>query len=214
MAKWTLEEFIRSLREKIDEVGMVDSFTDAELTKYINQGLFDLNDSLRLEGYGNATVTNAVVLDYKEIFFDETQTELSLSEREHNFYKMRTIVLNGVVLPVGTVEDQLNGDEVVALWGEKLKFKTPITGLLECYYLKKPRTLAGNLDKSDVPEQYQHIVLDFAFAQCKRKDGEEDLYNNAINDYRFQKQMVKEQMDNQIEDEGVTRIRMTYLGGE
>jgi hypothetical protein len=211
LTKWTLDDFIRSLREKLDEVGSTDYFTDSELTKYINQAVFDLTGVLKLQDSKTLTIDNISTIDFKEIFVTDSEKTKAIQDRQHNFFNIEQVFVNGIEVPVGTLNDKSTGADVSYIWGEKLRFTIPKTGLLEAYYYRLPKAMLNSNDTSDVPEKYQHIPLIYAMAQCRRKDEDENQYSTVMNSYMLEKNQMQDEL-NERDNDGVYYVQIKRYG--
>lgn len=211
MAKWTLREYISALRERIDEVGSTDYFTDKELTGYINAAINDMAKELRVEDYKSIKLVEVNTFDYKEVFITETEKVKPIQDRNHDFFMLKGIFIDRQPLPIGTIEDKMRGKEVAIIWGGKIQFTTPKTGDMEVFYFRRPRPLVNTTDTTDVPELYQHIPLIYAVAQCRRKDENEADYNSTIQDYNLAKLEMEQEVLN-IESDNIGTINITNYG--
>lgn len=206
MPKWTLSQYIDALREKIDEVGSTDYFKNEELTRYLNAAINDMATELQIEDSKTLTgLVDVTSIDYKEIFVSTSEKTKPIQDRNHNFLQVRSVYVNNKRIPLGTLEDREKGLDVAYLWGEKIRFVIPKTGDVEVFYYRKPRTLVNTTDTTDVPERFQHVPLEFAMAECRRKDEEEGQYNNIMNSYREKKAEMEYEIASK-ESEGNDRI--------
>lgn len=205
MAKWTLSEFIKKLRAKIDEPG-TDYFSDDELTTYLNMGVKDMAQELELECYNSISITNTKIVNFYDVFFNPIDLNKTPSARTHNFLQMTALFINGTLLPLGTLGDSVRGKDCYYLWNKQIHFTTEKTGTLEVYYVKLPSDMVSLTDTCDIPEIYQHILLDFAAAECKEKDADPQA-DQFRSKYEGKKQEMKQELhDKEYDMEQVISI--------
>lgn len=201
MAKWTLTRYLTVLRQKIDEVGSTDLFTDEELTAYINAGINDMALELRVEEMKELSDLETVqAIDFKEVFVSESERTKPIADRTHDLLQIKSIFHNGYEMTLGYVDERHSGKDIAYVWANKVRFTVPKSGTLEFFYYRKPKTLVNLTDTTDIPEQYQHIVLEYAVAECKRKDGEEAQYNNVMQSYYEKKGEMEMEMENRFSE--------------
>lgn len=231
MAKWTLSDFISNLRQKIDDQGE-DTYTDDELTMYINSGVFDLSRAIQNKGYAVMPLRSTSTVDLlgPVYIIDPTSgyipapftpdpsdpTKLTPPPFIGDLDQLQGVYIDGTKIAYGTVADKMSQRDIVTLWGDKMMFGRAKTGTLEVFYTTRAKPMVADTDTCIIPEQYQWIVLDFAEYECKRKDGDEGQAMSILSDYERKKMMVQDQMnDLEIDDEpGYVSIKYFEWGSE
>jgi hypothetical protein len=214
MAKWTLDKYIKSLRDRLDEPE-TDFFDDEELTRYINHGIHNMAHELQVEDVRTFVLTGEQVLPIENVcpILNTSTTPPTPITGEHDFLQVRLMMIDGVVIPYGKLEDLRNGRDVVVIWGNNFRFSEPKTGNLELYYIRKPKNLVALTDTTDVPELYQEIPLMYAQAQCYKKDGELEQAQVAMNEFEERKTEMRQELDNRESDANGNIVNITYFSG-
>lgn len=185
MAKM-LQELIREVRTLIDEPEE-DYFLDREIITWLNEALMDMSLEVRLETSIEITPETA------------TKT-IPLPE---NFISMRSVYVDGKRFKIGAIEDRdkPNTTDLCYIWGNDLKFPTPIKGSVELFYLRDPAPMRLMTDRVEIPGRYSHLLVLYALSKAKLKDEEQAIANDNMENYlRLKFEMMDELKQRQMLD--------------
>lgn len=178
MAKWKYEDFLKSLRNRLDEE-TADYLKDDELIDYLNAGILNVSRDLKLESYETQNVTGI--------------TRVTLPS---DFEQVKKIFVEGKEIPLGNLEDKGKSKDVYYIWGNEIHFTKEQTGEYELFYHKRSKTLSLPGDETDIPEPYQTLPLFYAMARCKEKDEELGLARALMEQFNALKwEMIEERAE-------------------
>ena len=210
--KWNLETFLYSIRERLDEVGSKDVYTDMELTRYLNAAINDMAHELRLEEVATVEAAAQKDFDFRDIFVTEEDLALSMPERDQRMLQIQLILLNNTIVPLTTIKNRdTTGVLSAYTWGNKLYLTQEATGTLEIFYLRKPVSLVNMTDSSEVPELYQHIPTTYVLARCMEKDGEMGQAAEYDRKYMEQKYEMADEIDKREKPEDVSVVTDSFF---
>lgn len=191
MAKWTLQKYIESLRDRLDE-DTQDFFTDGELIDYINAGVWNLALEMNLEEIARLVSVDGLSVDLPE-----------------DFLALKGCFVDGQRVIVGTISDRDSSNDVAYIYGKTLYFNRPRPNkTVELFYVRKPVVMSERSDTCDLEEAHQTIPLFYAMARAKEKDEELGLSQALMNQFNeFKYEMVQE-IQNRHSFEGVHFVPM------
>jgi len=193
--KWTLEQFLVAIRERIDESEDKEFIRDAELIRYLNIAILDLTEALSLRGIKKIAAPNTDEIDLDTIFVEEDR-----------FARLDKVFVNEELKTLTTVE-QSKIDNLPYQYGNLVIFPEPVGQEMELYYIKSPKTLVNMQDTTDIQERFQHIPIDLCIALCKEKDEEFGMAQQARAHYeenKFMMQRAREGIETQNDYKTVT----------
>lgn len=206
MSRWTLREYVKQLRVRLDEPDQ-DLFTDDELITYINEGIKELSFDLKKEMTGTKALTDRKFVDFREVFVTSDQKAISeYEQREHNFLQLRSVYIGDEKLIERTPEQIERGEKGFYIWGETIVFDQKYSGELIVLYIGLPQPMVALTDKTPLPQRFQHIPLEYAIAKAKQKDEEYGLYSFALDQFRQMKFDMKLQIERQNNSTGTSTI--------
>lgn len=213
MAKWTLSDFIEQARTRLDEYDE-ETFSDAELTDYLNEAIQKMGIALKKETISVITINSKQMVDFREIFVSDSQKLITdYTQRTHQFLQLHSLYLNGSKLDVITSEEALTGKEGFYFFGDSINFNSAKTGELRALYIKQPAFLSNSTDVSDVPDMYQQIPLGYMIAKAKQKDEEYGLYDYELNRFESDVNRMESEINQRDNATGISTITISDYEG-
>lgn len=153
-----LQEYIDQVRRVLDEYGTDISFwSDEELTVWLNEALKEVAKKTHY-------LTDRVYIEPTD------ESEYPLPDKFIDWYKLKTT--EGFMETIDIEED---GEEKgFYIWGDTIFLSQIDTDeKITLYYYKVPNLMKTTLDESNLPIQYEDIIIPFCLYRAFLKDRKE-----------------------------------------
>jgi len=156
----TLQEYIDHVRKVLDEYDTDISFwTDDELKKWLNEGLMEVSK-----------ITNFLT---ERAFIEPTEDEEYLLPEDFvDWYKVK---FGDEFIPQIYIEDE--GEETgFYIWGDTIFLSNYVSdGKITLFYYRTATPMESVSDESELPIQYQDIIIPFCLYRAFMKDKRTDM---------------------------------------
>lgn len=181
--KWTLEQYLQAIRERLDETEDKEYYKDTELTRYLNTAILDLTDALQLKDIKIIPPMNKDRFKISDVF-----------TKDDRFCSIEFLMIDGQIVPIKDIQTA-KYEYTAYQYGDWVVFPYVVNSPIECYYLKYPKPLVDLQDTTDIPERFQHVPIDLVIAFCKEKDEEWEQAQQARIHYEQKKIEMKHELE-------------------
>ena len=178
----TLQEYIDQIRRVLDEYETEISFwSDEELIYWLNEGLKEV-------AKGAKHLTNRAYIEPTD------DKEYKLPNDFIDWYKVK---MNDEFISNISITEQ--GEETgFYIWGDRIFLSEyDEEGKITLYYYRAPKKMETMLDESELPKQYEEIIIPFCLYRAFMKDQKSEMANLNYNEFSQRVKAMRRRYNNE-----------------